>query len=150
MGRDGRDVISLVVVGFGRVAIVGVAVDAVVDGLAPAVGAEGVDVFVLREADSLHESLKETRDGAGDAGFDVALDDGGNDARESRREIAGGEVVAGKEVGQIGGDEIGGCCASCFLGVVETEVWIGGRARSAATAAVGEGKETQGYAVFGT
>lgn len=142
MGRDGGDAVAGVVVGFGRIAIVGVAVDTVVDGLAPAVGAEGVDVLVLREADSLHESLKEAGDGAGDAGFDVALDDGGNDARESGREIAGREVVAGEEVGKIRGEEIGSRGARFFLRVVETEARIGRRARSAATAAVNKGKET--------
>ena len=143
MGRDGRHIVTAVVVGVGvgRVAIVGVAVDAVVDGLTPAVGAEGVDVFVLREADRLHEGLKKARDGTGDAGFDVSLDDGGNDARESGREVAGGEVVAGEEVGKIGGEKLCSCGAGCFLRVVETELRIGGRARSAATAAVGEGKE---------
>jgi hypothetical protein len=145
--RDRGDVISVVVVGFGRIAIVGVAVDTVVDGLAPAVGAEGVDVLVLREADSLHESLKEASDGAGDAGFDMTLDDGGNDARERGREIAGGEVVAGEEVGKIRGEEIGGCGAGFFLSVVETEARIGGRARSAATAAVSKGKETERVAL---
>lgn len=147
MWRDRGDVISVVVVGFGRIAIVGVAVDTVVDGLAPAVCAEGVDVFVLREADSLHESLKEASDGAGDAGFDMTLDDGGNDARERGREIAGGEVVAGEEVGKIRGEEIGGCGAGFFLSVVETEARIGGRARSAATAAVSKGKETERVAL---
>lgn len=147
MWRDRGDVISVVVVGFGRIAIVGVAVDTVVDGLAPAVGAEGVDVLVLREADSLHESLKEASDGAGDAGFDMTLDDGGNDARERGREIAGGEVVAGEEVGKIRGEEIGGCGAGFFLSVVETEARIGGRARSAATAAVSKGKETERVAL---
>ena len=42
--------------GFGgrRKAVVEVGVDAVADGFAPAVGAEGVDVFVLGDVDGLH------------------------------------------------------------------------------------------------
>ena len=56
------------VVGFGgsgREEIVVVAVHGVADGLAPAVGAEGVDVFVLGEVDGLQERLHHVGDGAG-------------------------------------------------------------------------------------
>jgi hypothetical protein len=41
--------------GPGRIAVVGILVDGVSDGLAPDVGAEGTDVFVLRETDGLDE-----------------------------------------------------------------------------------------------
>ncbi len=57
-----------------------VAVDGVADGIAPAVGAKGVDVFVLGEMDGLQEGLGEVGDGAGGSGFYVAADDGGEEA----------------------------------------------------------------------
>ena len=55
-------------------------VDGVADGLAPTVGAEGVDVFVLGEMDGLGKSLREIGEGASGAGFDVAADDGWEEA----------------------------------------------------------------------
>jgi hypothetical protein len=124
-----------------------VVVDGIVDGVAPAVGAEGFDVFVLGEADGLQERLGEVGDGAGGFGFDVAANDGGDDAGEGGAEIAGGEVVAGEEVGQVLADVFGGAGAGFFLGVVEAEVGMVAEARDAATAAIGEGEQTQGCAV---
>jgi hypothetical protein len=85
----------------GRKAVVIVTSDRVVDGLAPAVRAEGVDVFVLGEVDGLQESLGEVGNGAGGSRFYVAADDGGDEASEGGGEIAGGEVVAGEEVSQV-------------------------------------------------
>jgi hypothetical protein len=87
--------------GSGRVEVVGVAFDGVADGLAPAVGAEGVDVFVLGDVDGLHKSLRQVCDGAGGSGFYIAADHGGDEASQGGAEIAGGEVVAGEEVGQV-------------------------------------------------
>jgi hypothetical protein len=87
--------------GGGRKAVVVVASDRVVDGLAPAVGAEGVDVFVLGEVDGLQEGLGQVGDGAGGSGLYIAADDGGDEASQGGAEIAGREVVAGEEVGQV-------------------------------------------------
>jgi hypothetical protein len=98
----------------------------------------GFDVFVLGEADGLEERLGEVGDGACGFGFDVAADDGGEDASEGGAEIVGGEVVAGEEVGQVFADGFSGAGAGFFLGVVEAEVGMVAEARSAATAAIGE------------
>ena len=125
-----------------------VAVDGIVDGAAPAVGAEGFDVFVLGEADGLEERLRQVGDGAGGFGLDVAANDGGEDAGQGGREIAGGEVVAGEEVGQVLADGFGSAGAGFFLGVVEAEVGMVADAGSAATAAIGESEQTQRCAVF--
>jgi hypothetical protein len=76
-----------------------VVVDGVADGLAPGVGAEGVDVFVLGEVDGLQESLCQVGDGAGGSGFYVTAEDGGDEACQGGTEIAGGEVATGEEIG---------------------------------------------------
>ncbi len=136
--------------GFGREEVVAVAVDGIGDGVAPAVGAEGVDVFVLGDVDGLQESLRQVGDGAGSFGFYIAADDGGDEACQGGAEIAGGEVVAGEEVGQVFADFLCGAGAGFFLGVVETEVGMVADARSAATATIGEGKQTHGCAVLFT
>src|SRR5438477_3698670 len=87
-------------VGFGgrKIEVVGVAFDGVADGLAPAVGAEGIDVFVLGDVDGLHERLGQVGNCASSSGFYIAADDGGDEACQGGAEIAGGEVVAGEEV----------------------------------------------------
>ena len=66
--------------GGGREKVVAIAVDGVADGFAPAVGAESVDVFVLREVDGLHESLGQVGDGAGGSGFYLAASGSGVDS----------------------------------------------------------------------
>ena len=136
--------------GVGREEVVVVAVDGVADGLAPAVRAEGVDVFVLGEVDGLHESLGQVSDGVGGFGFYIAADNGGDEACQGGAEIAGGEVVAGEEVGQVFAEFLCGAGSGFFLGVVEAETGIVADARRAATAAVGERKHTQGHAVLWT
>jgi hypothetical protein len=85
----------------GREEVVLVGVDGVADGLAPVVGAEGVGVFVLGEVDGLQKSLGQVGDGAGGSGFYIAADDCGDEASQGGAEIAGGEVVAGEEVGEV-------------------------------------------------
>jgi len=144
-GAGVEDVVEMEIEGVGvvrvwgrRVEVVGVAFDGVADGLAPAVGAEGVDVFVLRDVNGLHESLGEVGDGASGSGFYVAADDGGDEACQGGAEIAGGEVVAGEEVGQVFAECLRGAGVGFFLGVVEAEVGIIAGARSAATAAIRE------------
>jgi len=98
--------------------------------------------------DGLHESLGQVGDGAGGFGFYIAADYGGDEAAQGGAEIAGGEVVAGEEVGQVFAEFLRGAGAGFFLGVVEAEMGIIAEARSAATAAVGERETTQGLAVL--
>jgi hypothetical protein len=140
------------VLGFwgGREEVVVVVVDGVADGLAPGVGAESVDVFVLREVDGLHESLGQVGNGAGGSGLYIAADNGGDEASQGGAEIASGEVVAGEEVGQVFAEFLRGAGPGFFLGVVEAEMGTLVGARSAATAAIRESKRTQGHAVLFT
>ncbi len=148
--RLGLGWVGLCGVGRGREEVVVVVVDGVADGLAPAVGAEGVDIFLLGEVDGLQESLGQVGDGAGGSGFYIAAEDGGDEAAEGGAEIAGGEVVAGEEVVQVFAERLRGAGASFFLGVVEAEMRILAGARGAATAAIRERELTQGHAVLGT
>ncbi len=136
--------------GGGREEVVVVVVDGVADGLTPGIGAKGVDVFVLGDVDGLHESLDQVGDGVGGLGFYIAAHNGGDEACQGGAEIAGGEVVAGEEVGQVFAEFLCGAGAGLFLGVVEAETGIVADARRAATAAVGERKHTQGHAVLWT
>src|SRR5229473_2649300 len=73
--------------GGGREAVVAVAVDGVADGLAPGVGAESVDVFVLGDVDGLRESLHQVGDGVGGFGFYIAAHNGGDEACQGGAEI---------------------------------------------------------------
>ena len=136
--------------GGGRAEVVVATVDGVADGFAPGVCAESVDVLVLGDVYSLQESLGQVGDGAGGSGFDIAAEDGGNEASQGGAEVAGGEVVAGEEVGQVLAEIICGAGASFFLGMVETEVGLLAGTRGAATAAIRESKRTQGRAVLRT
>jgi formylmethanofuran:tetrahydromethanopterin formyltransferase len=72
----------------------------------------------------------------------------GDEAAEGGAEIVGGEVLTGEEIGEVAGEFIGGAGLGVFAGVVGTEVWMVGGARSAALAAIGEGETTQGLAVL--
>ncbi len=136
--------------GGGREAVVAVAVDGGADGIAPGVGAEGVDVFVLGEVDGLHESLRQVGDGMGGFGFYLAADNGGDEASQGGAEIAGGEVVAGEEVGQVFAEFLFSAGLGFFFCVVEAEVGLLAVAGRAATAAIRESKRTQGHAVLWT
>src|SRR5437870_1854076 len=143
----GGGLLGLFGFGGGREAVVVVAFDGVADGLSPAVGAEGVDVFVLGDVDRLHERLGQVGNGASGSGFYIAADDGGDEARQGGAEIAGGEVVAGEEVGQVFAEFLRGTGAGFFLGVVEAEVGVVADTRCAATAAIRESEGTQGHTV---
>src|SRR5260370_40272024 len=79
-----------------REEVVVVVVDGVADGLAPAVGAEGVDMFVLGQADGLQESLGQVGDGAGGSGFYITAGDGGGEARHGAAEGASRQVDGGE------------------------------------------------------
>jgi len=128
----------------------GVLGDGGADGLAPGVGAEGVDVFVLGEMDGLGESLRQVGEGAGGARLDVAAGDGGEEASEGGAEVAGGEIVAGEEVVEIAAEFLGGEGLSFFFGVVEAEMGMAGGDGSDAATAIGEREMTQGHAVLWT
>src|SRR6266851_8775201 len=136
--------------GVGGEAVVVVGVEGIADGLAPAVRAEGVGEFVLGEVDGLQENLGQVGDGAGGSGFYIAAEDGGDEASQGGAEIAGGEVLAGEEVGQVFTECIGGLGAGFFLGMVEAKMRVAADARSTAMAAIGESKHTQGHAVLCT
>jgi hypothetical protein len=71
-------------------------------------------------------------------GFYIAKDDRGDEVSERGAEIAGGEVVAGEEVGEIFAEFFCGVDAGLLLGVVEAEVGMAGGTGSAATTAIGE------------
>jgi hypothetical protein len=139
-------------VGFGgrREAVVVVAFDGLADGVAPVVGVERFGVFVLGDGDGLQENLRHVGDSAGGSGFYITADNGGDEASQGGAEIAGREVVAGEEVGQVFAERFFGEGAGFFLGVVEAEVGIFAGARSAAAAAFRERKPTQGRAVLDT
>jgi hypothetical protein len=127
--------------GGGREEVLVVAVDGVSDGFAPAVVAEGVGVFLLGDVDGLQESLHQVGDGVSGFGFHIAADNGGDETCQGGAEIAGGEVVAGEEVGQVFAERFCGAGAGFFLGVVEAEVGMVAVARSTATAAIQNVKE---------
>lgn len=117
--------------------------------LAPIVGAKGVNVFVQGEMDGLEEGLGEiVGEGAGGAGFYIAMEDGGEDAAEGGAEIVDGEVFAGEAIGEFAGEFIGSAGLGFFAGVLEAEVGMLDGAGSAAVAAVGKGETTCGNAVL--
>ena len=94
--------------------------------------------------------LGQVGNGVGGFGFYIAADNGGDEAAQGGTEIAGGEIVAGEEVGQVFAERLRGAGTGLFLGVVEAEVRIFAGARGAATAAIRESKRTQGRAVLWT
>jgi hypothetical protein len=116
--------------------VVAVEVDGGAEGFAPGFGAEGVGVFALGEVDGLQLGLEHVGDGAGQAGFDVAANDGGNETPHGGAEIAGGEVVAGEEIVQLFGEFFRGLGLGFFLGVLEAEMGVAGDAWGAAAAAI--------------
>ncbi len=136
--------------GVGREAVVVVAVDGAADGFAPGIRAEGLTIFVLGDVDGLHESLDQVGDGMGGFWFYVAADNGRDEACQGGAEIAGGEVVAGEEVGEVFAECFGGASSVFLLGVVEAEMRVAADTGSAATAAIGKSKHTQGHAVLCT
>ena len=134
--------------GRGRIAVGKVLVDPVADGIAPIVGAKGVDVLVPGEMDGLDEGLGEIGDGAGGARFYIALEDGGDETAKGSAQIVGGEVLSREEIGQFAGELIDGEGPGLFAGVVEAEAGMLDVAGSAAVAAVGKGEAAQGHAVL--
>jgi hypothetical protein len=74
---------------------------------------------------------------------------GGEEAAEGGVEIAGGEIFAGEEVGDVAAEVFGGEGLGFFAGVEVAEVGMFGGAGSAAAAAVGEGERAEESAVVG-
>ncbi len=103
-------------VGLGMAGRAGVVVDGAADGLAPAVGTEGVDIFLLGDVDGLQESLRQVGGGAGGSGFYITADDCGDETPQGGAEITGGEVVAGEEVGQVFAERFRGCGCGLLFG----------------------------------
>ena len=122
--------------------------DGVADGIAPIGCAKGVDVLALGKRDGLNQGLGEIGEGAGGAGLDIAASYADDEAAEGGAEIAGGEVLAGEEIGQVAAELIGGAGLGFLAGMIGAEVGMMGGAGSAALAAVGEGETTCGRAVF--
>jgi hypothetical protein len=128
--------------------VVEVMVDGVADGVAPAFGAKGVDVFVLGEVDGLDQGLGEVSERGSGFGLDVAAGDGGEKASQGGAEIAGGNVSSGEEIRQVAAELIGGSSLGLFAGMVEAKMRMRAGAGSAATAAIGKRESTQGRAVL--
>jgi hypothetical protein len=122
----------------GREAVIVVAVDGAADDFAPAFGAVGVGVFLLGNVDGLREGLDHVGYGAGEFGFYIAADYGGDEAGQGGADVAGGKVVAGEETGEVFGESFRGLGAGLLLGVIEAEVRMTAGAWCAAAAAIGE------------
>jgi hypothetical protein len=118
------------------------------DGFAPVIGAEGVDVLALGEVQGLDEGLAEIGEGGGGFGFDLTLGDSGEETSEGRAEIAGGQIVAGKVVGDIPAGGLASEGLGLLAGVERAKVRMTVSARSAALAAIGKGERTQGRTVL--
>jgi hypothetical protein len=118
-------------------------------GFAPGVGAKGVDVLVLGELDGIEHGLAQISEGGGSFGFDLPLGSGGEKAAQGGGEIAGREITAGEERGDIAAHFLGGLGLRLLARMEVAEVQMTGKARSATVVAIGEGERTQGRAVHG-
>ena len=114
------------------------------DDFAPAVGAEGVDVFVFGEMDGLQESLAEIGERARGFGLELSAGGGSENAAESEAEIAGGEIVAREEKADVAANFFGGLGLGFLSGMEAAEKRMACLARHTATAAVGESESTDG------
>lgn len=72
--------------------------------------------------DGLCEGLGEISYGVGGLWFDVAANNGGDEASQRGAEIAGGEVVPEEEIGDVAAEFIGGCGLGFFAGVIGAEM----------------------------
>lgn len=116
--------------------------------MAPGVGAEGVDEFVLREVKRLDDGLAEIGESGGGLGVDLTLGDSGEQARQRGRNIAGGDVLARQAMGDLPGSVVSGESLRFLAGVVAAEAGVPVRARHAAAAAVSESEGAGGRARF--
>lgn len=119
------------------------------DDVAPGVGVEGVDVFVLGELDGLQKGLAEVGEGGGGSGFYLTLGDGGEELAQGSAKVASGEIAAGEAGRDIAAGLLGGGGLGFLAGVKRTEVRMVGAARGEALAAIGEGERTQRGTVLG-
>jgi hypothetical protein len=87
------------------------------DGVAPGVGVEGVDVFVLGELDGLQKGLAEVGEGGGGSGFYLTLGDGGEELAQGSAKVASGEIAAGEAGRDIAAGLLGGGGLSFLAGV---------------------------------
>jgi hypothetical protein len=118
------------------------------DGVAPGIGVEGFDVFVLGDGDGLEHGLGEISQCGGDFGFDLSLGNGAKGPRQGNAEIAGGQQFCGKEAGNVLTDLLGGEGFGFFLGMEVAEMQMAGAARSAALATIGKGESAQTGTVY--
>ena len=133
--------------GLGRFVLDGLIVGGA-DGIAPGIGAVGVDEFVLGDVQGLHEGLAEIGEGGGGFRFDLAEGDGGEEASESGTEIAGGQEVAGQVIGDVFAGGLASEGLRVLASVERAEIRMGG-AGGAALAAVGKGEGTQRGTIVG-
>jgi hypothetical protein len=98
----------------------------VADDVAPGVGAEGVDVFILGERDGLDEGLGEIAEGGGGFRIDLALSDGGEEVAQSGGQIAGGEIAMRESGGDLAANLLSGQGFGFLTGVESTERLMGG------------------------
>jgi len=113
------------------------------DGFAPVIRAEGIDVFALGEVQGLDERLAEIGEGGGCFGFHLALGDGGEEASEGGAEIAGGEIAAGKVIGDILAGFLASEGSGLLAGVERAEVRMTVAPGTAAVAAIDKHERTQ-------
>lgn len=95
--------------------------DVRMDDAAPAVGAEGIDVFVLGKMDGLQESLAEIGERSGGFGLELSAGSRSENATEGEAEIAGGKIVAREEKTDVAADFFGGLSLSFSAGMEATE-----------------------------
>jgi hypothetical protein len=119
------------------------------DGLAPGIGTEGVNVFVLGELDGLEEGLAEIGECGSGFGFDLAFGDGREDAAQGGAEVAGGYITVGEERGYLVANLLGGEGLRFPIRMEIAEMRMAGEPRSGAAAAIGESEGTQARAVLG-
>jgi hypothetical protein len=99
--------------------------DGRVHGLAPGLGAIGADVFVLSDLDGLEKGLGEISKGGSGLGFDVALGGGGKEAAQGGAEVAGREITAREEIGNVFSELLGGLGLDFFASVEMAEKRMG-------------------------
>jgi hypothetical protein len=113
------------------------------DGFAPVIRAEGVDVFALGEVQGLDERLAEIGEGGRGFGFHLTLGDGGEEASQGGAEIAGGQIAAGKVVGDILAGFLASEGLGFLAGVERAEIRMTVAPGNAAVAAVDKHERTQ-------
>lgn len=112
------------------------------DDAAPGIGTIDVDVLFFGSLDRGQESLAKVGEGANGLGFDVAAGTSGEETAESGGQIAGREILAGKEISAVAAKLFGGLGLRLFPGMETAELGMAGLAGRAAAAAIGESEST--------